>query len=269
MKHAPIKIIALLLSLAMMLSMFTACGSKQDAAAMDAVVDAAVKAALEAAVAPTSVTIVDTDGRHITIEDTRGKSLQQLLDQANISLNKNDFLNVDTDQMLSGNITVRVCRSCTVTVAVATENTSNSSRHTVMLTGGTVADAIAAANLDLGENYAANHALHELLTDGMEIIIYTDDVIVPEIAEEDEEDEETEPAETSSSNNSSTNNSSSNNTQPQPTEPKPTEPAPTEPAPTEPERTVVSVEVYEDCDGSGHGVKVITYSDGTQEEVYF
>ena len=33
------------------------------------------------------------------------------------------------------------------------------------------------------------------------------------------------------------------------------------------EKTVVSVEVYEDCDGSGHGVKVITYSDGTQEEV--
>ena len=35
------------------------------------------------------------------------------------------------------------------------------------------------------------------------------------------------------------------------------------------ERYVVSVEVYEDCDGSGHGVKVITYSDGSQEEVPF
>ena len=35
------------------------------------------------------------------------------------------------------------------------------------------------------------------------------------------------------------------------------------------EKTVVSVEVYEDCDGSGHGVKVITYSDGTQEEEAF
>ena len=31
--------------------------------------------------------------------------------------------------------------------------------------------------------------------------------------------------------------------------------------------TVVSVEVYEDCDGSGHGGKIITYSDGSQEEV--
>ena len=32
-------------------------------------------------------------------------------------------------------------------------------------------------------------------------------------------------------------------------------------------KTVVSVKYYEDCDGSGHGVKVITYSDGTQKEV--
>ena len=34
-------------------------------------------------------------------------------------------------------------------------------------------------------------------------------------------------------------------------------------------KTIVSVKVYEDCDGSGHGVKVITYSDGTQKEVPF
>ena len=40
--------------------------------------------------------------------------------------------------------------------------------------------------------------------------------------------------------------------------------------PEEPtEKTVISVEVYEDCDGSGHGVKIITYSDGTQEEEAF
>ena len=58
-------------------------------------------------------------------------------------------------------------------------------------------------------------------------------------------------------------------TQPQSTEPQPTQPEATVPQPTEGERTVVSVETYADCDGSGHGVKVITYSDGTQEEVYF
>ena len=35
------------------------------------------------------------------------------------------------------------------------------------------------------------------------------------------------------------------------------------------QKTVVSVQKYDDCDGSGHGVKIITYSDGTQEEEYF
>lgn len=43
----------------------------------------------------------------------------------------------------------------------------------------------------------------------------------------------------------------------------------TEATQEEAEKTVVSVEVYEDCDGSGHGVKIITYSDGTQEEEAF
>ncbi len=52
-----------------------------------------------------------------------------------------------------------------------------------------------------------------------------------------------------------------------PTDPNPTDP--TKPTPDNQERVVVSVEIYEDCDGSGHGVKIITYSDGTQEEEYF
>ena len=48
----------------------------------------------------------------------------------------------------------------------------------------------------------------------------------------------------------------------QPTPTKPTEP-------TKPQKEIASIQIYEDCDGSGHGVKVITYTDGTQEEVPF
>ena len=268
MKHVFVKIVALVLSLVMMLTMFTACGSKQDVAAMDAVVDAAVKAALEAAVVPTTVTII-ADGRQITIEDTNGKNLQQLLELANITLNENDLLTVDTNQMFSGNITVQVLRSCTVTIEVVAENPQNEIHHTVILPGGTVADAISVVGLELSDNHTVNYELQDALVDGMEIVITEKE---PE-PEETEPTEATEPEDTGSSNNSSNNsNTGSNHTQPtepKPTEPAPTEPKPTEPAPTEPERTVVSVEVYEDCDGSGHGVKVITYSDGTQEEVYF
>ena len=271
MKCVLIKTAALVLSLVMMLTMLTACGNKQDDAAMDAVIDTAVKAALDAAVVPTAVTIVDTDGRHITIEEAEGKSLQQLLDQANITLGKHDFLTLDTNQLVSGNLTIQVVRSCTVTVVIAAENPLNDIRHTVMLTGGTVADAIAAARVELGDNYSANYALHEILTDGMEIVIFTDNAPKPE--EEPTEPEETEPEETEPEDTDDSDDDDyytpPQPTEPAPTQPAPTEPAPTEPAPTEPERTVISVEVYEDCDGSGHGVKVITYSDGTQEEVYF
>lgn len=32
-------------------------------------------------------------------------------------------------------------------------------------------------------------------------------------------------------------------------------------------KTIVSTEYYDDCDGSGHGIKVITYSDGSMEEI--
>lgn len=251
MKRVFIKATTLVFSLVVMLTMFTACGSRKDAA-MDAVIDTAVKAALDATAVPASVTIVDTDGRHVTIENAEGKNLRQLLDQANITLGKNDFLTLDTNQTLSGNITVQVCRNCTVTVLIAAEDTANNICYAVTLTGGTVADAIAATRVELGD-FAANYALHETLVDGMEIIVYTSDVPVIK------------PEETGSENTGNVDNGSDSDDAP----PQSTEPVPTQPAPTEPERIVIGVEVYEDCDGSGHGVKVITYSDGTQEEVYF
>ena len=37
----------------------------------------------------------------------------------------------------------------------------------------------------------------------------------------------------------------------------------------ETERTVVSVQRVDDCYGSGHGVEIITYSDGTYEEIEY
>ena len=155
MKNMLVKAGVLAFSLAMILTIFSACGSKE------AVADAEKAAAPNTVVEASFVTLV-VDGREITVEDTAGKTLQQLLDQARITLEDGELLALSAEQVLDDPLTIWVIRQ----------------------TG----------------------------------------------------------------------------------EPKPTEP---EPEPTETERTVVSVEVYEDCDGSGHGVKVITYSDGTQEEVYF
>ena len=165
MKTGLVKAGILILALAMML-----CGcAKPEAAQAPAQETAAAEAVLQVP----SVTFI-ADGRVITLEDTQGKTLQQLLEQARITLGEGDMLALAPEQLMDDNLTVQV--------------------------------------------------LHV-------------------------------------------------SAEPRPTEPEaePTEPETTEPEtkPASTERTVVSVEVYNDCDDSGHGVKVITYSDGTQEEVYF
>lgn len=275
MRRGYMKATATILALVLMLTMLGACGSKENPA-VDETVDAAVKAALEAAVVPTAITF-EADGQQITIEETDGLSIQQLLDMANITLNDGDVLAVVPDQTLNGNITVQVLRRCEVTVTVAAEDPQISTQHTAVLFGGTVADVLTALNLELADGQTINHELDEALENGMEIVI---SVPAEEEEEETEPTEETEATEPDNSNSGSRPNNSGSTTTP--TSPPATEPsttpttAPTDPpaptapsAPTDPPKTVVSVEVYEDCDGSGHGVKVITYSDGTQEEVYF
>ena len=180
MKKDQIKKAATLL-LILVLTMFSACGSTEsDNAELDAAIDSAVNAALEAALVPTNVTI-EADGRSVTIEDAGNVSLQELLFQAGITISEGDILSVAPHQALSGNITVQVIRSSTITV------------------------------------------------------------------------DQTQPEDVT----------------PQETQPEETEPEETQPTETLAFNAVVNIEYYEDCDGSGHGIKVITYADGTQEEVMF
>ena len=178
---------------------------------------------------------------------------------------------------------------------VTTMGEGSTQDYTLVLAGATVGDALAAAGVELAENQQCNYELDEDLTDGMEIVVsIREEETVPEETQTETTEETTEPEEESTYDPEPTTPAP---TSPRPTSPAPTSPAPTSPtpttpattaptvpettapapteppttapAPTEPPRTIVSVEIYEDCDGSGHGVKVITYSDGTQEEVYF
>ena len=160
----------------------------------------------------------------------------------------------------------------TVTVEVPAEDGEIYS-YTVSLLGGTVADALEEVGVELLDSYTVEYDLDQPLENGMEIVVsekenITEDT-VPEATEEN-----TTPATTpkpTTPKPTTPKPTTPKPTQPKPTTPKPTE-APTTPPtnpPTEPAKTVVNVEYYYDCDGSGHGVKVITYSDGTQEEVYF
>ena len=264
MKKAFIRTIALLLCVVIMAATFTACGNKQDSESIDAVVDAAVKAALDAAVVPTVVTI-EVDGKQIAVEDAANMSLQQMLDQANITLNDGDLISVPPYQTMSGNISVRVIRNYIVTIVVEGETPEESVRYVVAVNGGTVADALTEAGVKLEENQVTDQELEKALEKDMVITVKTE-----KTEEEAEETEPTEEAKTTSTSSSSNNTSSSSRpSTSKPATPKPTQPKPTEPKPTTPSKTVVSKVKYEDCDGSGHGVWVITYSDGSQEEVPF
>lgn len=229
MKNVFCRTIMFILVLTMIPAMFTACSS-----------DPAATPTPQAAVDPAAPTVVTihVDGRTITFEDATGMSVQQLLDQAGIILNDGDMLAFAPEQSFPGDISFRVHRQHTVTVTVAAENPV---RHTAVLMDGTVADAIAAVGVELAESHTVNFELNKDLEDGMQIMISGEHL--PEVPVV------TEPTDS--------------------TEPTPDSTAPAAPNPGQSDKTIVSIEVYEDCDGSGHGIKVITYSDGTQEEVMF
>lgn len=288
MKSTTVKITAVLLSLVLTFSLLSGCGNTAVPASEEPAI------AKDTAVFSPVVTIV-ADGREITIEDTAGKRVQELLDMADVILGDHDVLSLSPAQEVTDTLTICVLRSCTVTICIPTEDPAVTQNYTMVLVGATVADALAAAGLELADNQLCNFDLTEELTDGMEIVLsIKEEETVPEETETETTEETEAPREESTHSPEPTTPAPTAPapTTPRPTSPAPTSPAPTQPAttaptappttvppttvppttapaPTEPPRTIVSVEIYEDCDGSGHGVKVITYSDGTQEEVYF
>ena len=266
MKRTFLKTAAIILSIVMVLGMFSACGSKQEAQpAIDEIVDAAVKAALENMPASATAVTFDADGQLITLEDVAGKSIQQMLDLAQITLNDGDILAVAPDQSFSGNLTIQVLRRSVVTVV------TDSERYTVVLVGGTVADAIEAVGVELAENHIASHALEDALVDGMEIII-SEKEVPTEPEEESDDDSGSDNNDYNSGSNSGSNtgsNTGSNSGSGSDDSGNSGDSGSSDDSGTEGGRYVVDVVYYYDCDDSGHGVKVITYSDGTQEEVYF
>ena len=222
---------------------------------------------------------IEVDGKTITVEDTEGKTIKEILKDAKINLTNNDIVSVDADKNLSDGITIKILKKFTVNI----KNTIDNTERTIVVVGSTVKDALDAAGVKLAENHTTNLKLTDALKDGMEIEISikeeptTTQAYVPD----DDADDSYDNSSNNSGNNSNSNNRPNSNSgssatkaptttkAPAPTKAPSTTKAPTTKPATTSGRTVVSVDVYEDCDGSGHGVKVITYSDGTQEEVAF
>lgn len=251
MKKKLMKLTTVIFMLMLALSMLSACDSNAEGTD-----DLGIEA--DDIAIPISVTI-EADGRQITIEDVMGKTVQQLLEEAGITLNEGDVVSINPDQEFAeGEILIQVLRRCKVQILVTDEETEEELQYTVVLVGGTVSDALEAAGITLADNQVVNYELDAALENNMTIIITI------------EEEEEEEPATTSTERSSTPARPSSGggSTSAPATAPTPAPAESTTAAPSN-QRTVVSVEDYPDCDGSGHGVKVYTYSDGTQEEVEY
>lgn len=232
---------AFVMVILMILPMLTACGDSDE---------------LQAAVT------VEVDGEKIVIENPEGKSVAQLLEENNIVLGEGDVAAIDLENNDDGFLTVKVLRKCTVTVEDEAEN----QQYKAVLVGGTVEDAIQAVGIKLSDNQKVNHELKAALEDGMKIVITVQET-------ESDNAGNNAAASTQSSNSSSyssnSGSSSSSGSGSNSGSDSGSVPESDSGSSSGSSRTVVSTENYDDPDGSGHGVKVITYSDGSQEEVEY
>ena len=252
------KIVAAICLCTLMVGLFCSCGNKESTEVISS--------------GKAFPVTIEIDGKLITVEDSEGKSIDEILKDAKITLNDSDIISVDADKKLSEGIVIRLLRKVTVNI----KNTIDNTERTMVIVGSTVKDAVDAAGIKLADNHTTNYKLTDALEDNMEIVISvkeeptTTEVYVPQ-------DDSDNGSDSNSGNNSNSNNRPNSNSgssvtkAPTPTKaPETTKaPAPTKAPETTSGRTIVNVDIYEDCDGSGHGVKVITYSDGTQEEVAF
>ncbi len=232
-------------------SMLALTGCSVPSAQGDTVKDADTQILLSTT--PGSATIFAGE-KEVFIEDVSGLTVAQLLDLAQVTLGENDIVTVDVDSELS-NVVLRVVRQMIVTVTDA-----DGKQQMLVLSGGTVADALKAAGIDLEDDFVLSVDADAPLEHGMTI----------GITREVEEEEAPAPSSgnrpsygggsSSGGGNSGSGSDNSGSDSGSSTDSG---------SDSQPARTVVSVQVYEDCDGSGHGVRVITYSDGTQEEVLF
>ena len=200
--------------------------------------------------------ILVADGQITVATSTGADSIEDVLEKAGITLRKGDILSVRPDQVLSSGMVVEVLRYATVYISLVDGEEEGEEEvaepdYTVSLLDATVGDALQAAGIDLTDVLSSNFENDEPLYNGMRI-----KVSLASVAAEKEKKAAEEKAKSSSgsggrsggsysgggSSSGGGNSDSSGG------------------------RTVVSTERYDDCDGSGHGVMVITYSDGTQEE---
>lgn len=192
--------------------------------------------------------IIMADGQICVVSSEDAGSIADALAKSGIVLNDGDMLSVRPNQLLASGMVVEVLRRTTVTIAL--EANGVSADYTVTLVGATVADALRAVGINPADILDANFDLNTPLTPGMAIEVSS--MVAPAVVGGEGADGDADADDDDSYSGGGGGGWSGGGSAGGSDEPS--------------GPTVVSVERYDDCDGSGHGVMVITYSDGTQEE---
>ena len=238
-----------------------------------------------------SVTVVGVDGTEIPVECVGG-TVADAVEKAGITLEEGQVLDAEEDEFLTDGMTI------TVTQQPAVKLTVDGETKNVFTSAKTVEEFLEEQNITLGENDRVSPEQSEAIKNGMKIVVQR--VVIKEetVTEDIPYSSETQNSSSLAAGTTQVKQAGQNGSKEvtyrityingkEDSREAIDEKVIIQPVNeiivvgTKQEsnysggssggssggKTVVSVEYYDDCDGSGHGIKVITYSDGSMEEV--
>lgn len=237
-----------------------------------------------------AVTVIGTDGAEYPVERVGG-TVADAIEAAGITLGEGQTPDVESTEYLTDGMTI------TIVQATAVNLTTGGKTNTVYTNADTVEAFLAEQQINLGENDRVMPEATAAIAEGMEIKVQRVEIKEETVTEEIAYSTETQNSSSLASGKTETKQAGvkgskdvtyrvtyvdgteesreviSETVTKEPVNEiivkgtKKSSSGSSSSNQTSGGKTVVSVEYYDDCDGSGHGIKVITYSDGTMEEV--
>lgn len=238
-----------------------------------------------------AVTVVGADGTEYPVECVGG-TVSDAVDKAGITLEEGQVLDADADEYLTDGMTI------TVTQQPAVKLTVDGKTKDVYTGAKTVEEFLTEQNITLGENDRVSPKQSEAIKDGLKITVQRVEIKEETVTESIPYSTETQNTNSLAAGKTQIKQAGQNGSKDvtyrityidgkedsrEAIDEKVTKEPVNEivvkgtkqtssssnksPGGSSGGKTIVSVEYYDDCDGSGHGIKVITYSDGSMEEV--
>ncbi len=108
-----------------------------------------------------------------TVYFTFDGTVAQAIDLANVEVGEDDLVNYSTTSLVTDGMIISVAHAFPVAVAY------HGKRANLQMAVGTVADALAKAGVEIGENDVVSHELDQVVSSGM--VIFVDEVIYEEV----------------------------------------------------------------------------------------